>query len=196
MKILWKMEDLLLRSKCSIYHNILKNLTFQKAFVWIKGSRIWENFSFLLISMNNYYIVDYLIAALLWYSNTKPSFVIMFMNNSSILVFMLILFHVYANGLNTYFNMSCYYVRVSIQCIPFIMLCLASIGMDHVIIELCYRGKFYKGIIGKWPFYGHFSIIPLKNSHNKKNWEPQHTLLKIFKGTLRVLPLTAIQMHL
>ena len=40
LKILWKMEHLLLRSKCSIFHNILKNLTFQrhsKALVWSKG---------------------------------------------------------------------------------------------------------------------------------------------------------------
>ena len=41
LKILWKMEHLLLRSKCSIFHNILKeSLTFQrrpKVFVWSKG---------------------------------------------------------------------------------------------------------------------------------------------------------------
>ena len=40
LKILWKMEHLLLRSKCCIFHNILNNLTFQrhpKALVWIKG---------------------------------------------------------------------------------------------------------------------------------------------------------------
>ena len=40
LKILWKMEHLLLRSKCSIFHNIFKNLTFQrrpKVLVWSKG---------------------------------------------------------------------------------------------------------------------------------------------------------------
>ena len=41
LKILWKMEHLLLRSKCSIFHGILiKNLTFQrrqKALVRSKG---------------------------------------------------------------------------------------------------------------------------------------------------------------
>ena len=33
------------------------------------------------------------------------------------------------------------------QCSPVIMLCLGFIGMDHVISESCYKGKFYKGII-------------------------------------------------
>ena len=40
LKILWKMEHLLLRSKCSFLHNIFQNLTFQrrpKALVWSKG---------------------------------------------------------------------------------------------------------------------------------------------------------------
>ena len=40
LKILWKMEHLLPRSKSSIFHNILGNLTFQrrpKALVWSKG---------------------------------------------------------------------------------------------------------------------------------------------------------------
>ena len=40
LKILWKIEHLLLRSKCSNFHNILKNLTFQrrpKGLVWSKG---------------------------------------------------------------------------------------------------------------------------------------------------------------
>ena len=31
--------------------------------------------------------------------------------------------------------------------------------MDRVISEACYKGKFYKEIIGKWPFYGHLPII-------------------------------------
>ena len=26
--------------------------------------------------------------------------------------------------------------------------------------------QFYKGIIGKWPFYGHFAVIPLKFGKN------------------------------
>ena len=33
----WKKEHLLLRSKCSIFHNILKNLTFQKCLGGVKG---------------------------------------------------------------------------------------------------------------------------------------------------------------
>ena len=33
-------------------------------------------------------------------------------------------------------------------------------------------GQFYKGIIGKWPIYGHFPIIPLQ--FGKNIWEPQH----------------------
>ena len=40
MKLLWKMEHLLLRSKCSIFQSIFKNLIFQrrpKALVWSKG---------------------------------------------------------------------------------------------------------------------------------------------------------------
>ena len=40
------MEHLLLRSKCSIFHNIQKNLTFQrrpKALVWSKGLNLFEN---------------------------------------------------------------------------------------------------------------------------------------------------------
>ena len=40
------MEHLLLRSKCSIFHNILKNLTFQrrpKVFVWSKGLKGQQN---------------------------------------------------------------------------------------------------------------------------------------------------------
>ena len=39
LKILWKMEHLLLRSKCSIFRNIFQNLTFQRrpqALVWSK----------------------------------------------------------------------------------------------------------------------------------------------------------------
>ena len=40
---LWKMEHLLLRRKCSIFHNILENLTFQrhpKAPVELRVNRI------------------------------------------------------------------------------------------------------------------------------------------------------------
>ena len=40
MNILWKMEHSLLRSKCSIFHNILKYIVFQgrqKALSWSKG---------------------------------------------------------------------------------------------------------------------------------------------------------------
>ena len=29
------------------------------------------------------------------------------------------------------------------------------------ISERVIKGQFYKGIIGKWPFHGHFPIIPL-----------------------------------
>ena len=44
MKILWKMEHLLIRSKSSIFHNIFKSLTFQrcrKALVWSKGLSLY-----------------------------------------------------------------------------------------------------------------------------------------------------------
>ena len=50
--------------------------------------------------------------------------------------------------------------------------------MDCVISELCYKGiilqrnyrklPFYKGVIEKLPFYGHFPIIPLQNSMAKR----------------------------
>ena len=38
-----------------------------------------------------------------------------------------------------------------VQCSPFIKLCFVFLGMDHItcISELCYKGQFYKGIIGK-----------------------------------------------
>ena len=42
---------------------------------------------------------------------------------------------------------------------------------------MCYEGKkeqFYKAIIGKWPFYVYFPIIPLLNSIVKKICDPQH----------------------
>ena len=44
-----------------------------------------------------------------------------------------------------------------------ITLYLGSIGMDCVISDLCYKGKFYRGII-----HGHFSIIPLQNAMVKQ----------------------------
>ena len=37
-----------------------------------------------------------------------------------------------------------------------LVLCLGSIGMDHVICKPCCKEKFYKRIIGKCPFHGHF----------------------------------------
>ena len=46
--LLWKMEHLLLRSKCSNFHNILKNLTFQrspKGLVWSKGLKAHAHMS-------------------------------------------------------------------------------------------------------------------------------------------------------
>ena len=44
LKMLWKMEHLLL-SKCSIFHDIYQNLTFQwrpKALVWSKGLNVFS----------------------------------------------------------------------------------------------------------------------------------------------------------
>ena len=43
-----------------------------------------------------------------------------------------------------------------IQISPYIMLCLRSTTMNHVIKE-----QFYKGITGTSPCYGDFPIIPL-----------------------------------
>ena len=38
----------------------------------------------------------------------------------------------------------------NIQCSPFITLCFGSIGMDHVISELCYyKGKIFQMSYGK-----------------------------------------------
>ena len=41
----------------------------------------------------------------------------------------------------------------------------------------CYNVKFYKGIIIKWPFHGHFPIIPLYNSMVKKYGSHNMTVL-------------------
>ena len=55
-------------------------------------------------------------------------------------------------------TLDCFSVRPSsfkknIQCSPFITLCFGSIGMDHVISELCY----YKGTIFQMS-YGKMTI--------------------------------------
>ena len=50
--------------------------------------------------------------------------------------------------------------RVSdIQCSPFIMISLGSIGIDSVIGELCYKGIILQRNYRKMTSYGHFSII-------------------------------------
>ena len=36
-----------------------------------------------------------------------------------------------------------------LQCNPFITLYLGSNEMNSVVSELCYKGEFYKGVIGK-----------------------------------------------
>ena len=36
-KVLWEMEHLLQKSKCSIFHNIFKYMIFQRALLWSKG---------------------------------------------------------------------------------------------------------------------------------------------------------------
>ena len=54
LKILWKMEHLLQKSKYSIFHNIFKYMIFQrhqKVILWGKGLRvqcITEKYSFLI----------------------------------------------------------------------------------------------------------------------------------------------------
>ena len=40
-----------------------------------------------------------------------------------------------------------------------------TIQMECVIFELCYKGKFYKGIIGKWSFFYNSFV----NFSGKKN---------------------------
>ena len=37
-----------------------------------------------------------------------------------------------------------------------------KLGMDWVLSKLCIKGQFYKGILGKCPFYSYFLIIPCK----------------------------------
>ena len=46
-------------------------------------------------------------------------------------------------------NSSSWWGKLKVQCSPFIMPCLGSTKMDHVIREI---GQFYKGIIEKWSF--------------------------------------------
>ena len=73
-------------------------------------------------------------------------------------------------------------VKLSATALPqsFFNTMFGYIGMDHVISELCYKGKFYKGMIGKWQFmvifqYSETCVIgPLKNRQNKDlndKWE-------------------------
>ena len=40
-KIIWKMEHLFQKSKCSIFHNIFEYMMFQNALLWSKGLNIW-----------------------------------------------------------------------------------------------------------------------------------------------------------
>ena len=49
---------------------------------------------------------------------------------------------------------------VSLKYSPYITLCLGSIGMEQAISasESCYKGTVLQVIIGKGPFYRHFSI--------------------------------------
>ena len=51
------------------------------------------------------------------------------------------------------------------------MLYLGSIGMDKVICDCVIKGQFYRGIIGKWPFYGYNFFVKF---HGKNIWEPQY----------------------
>ena len=55
----------------------------------------------------------------------------------------------------------CKILFLHVQCSPLVLLYLGSIAMDRVISELFIKGQFYKGIIGKLPFHGHFPIIPV-----------------------------------
>ena len=48
-----------------------------------------------------------------------------------------------------------------LQCSPFITLYLGSIGMDHIERNRVIKGQFSKVIIGKFPFHGHFPVIPV-----------------------------------
>ena len=52
-------------------------------------------------------------------------------------------------------------IKGTLQCHPFIMLWLLSIGTDPVISDSCYKGAIFKGIIGKCPFHGPFPMISL-----------------------------------
>ena len=52
-------------------------------------------------------------------------------------------------------------VHIHVQCYPFITLCLGSIGMDHVIIELCYKGI----ILQKNYWNGHFPKVLFVKFH-------------------------------
>ena len=52
-------------------------------------------------------------------------------------------------------------IRLLVQCSPFIMLCLGSIGMDHVISEPCYKGAILQRKYRKMTI---FPKLPLYNS--------------------------------
>ena len=55
----------------------------------------------------------------------------------------------------------------TVQCSPFIVLCLGAIGMDRVISEQCYKWKILQSNYRKMTIHGHFPIIPLENSMEK-----------------------------
>ena len=56
----------------------------------------------------------------------------------------------------------------SVQCSPFIMIYLRSIGMDHVISELCYKGTILQRNYRKMTIPWSFSYNSFVKFHGKK----------------------------
>ena len=54
------------------------------------------------------------------------------------------------------------------------MLGLGSIGVDHVISELCYKRIILQRNYNKRTIAWSFSYDSFVKFHGKKNWEPQH----------------------
>ena len=62
----------------------------------------------------------------------------------------------------------------NVQCSPFIMLYLGSMGIDCVITESCYIGTFLQRKNRKMTIKWSFSYNSFVKFNGKKIWEPQH----------------------
>ena len=71
-------------------------------------------------------------------------------------------------------------VQAELQCSPFIMLCMGSMGMDCVIRESCYKGTISQRNY-LWSFY-YNSFVKF---HGKNIWEPQNDSVTEIHDILR-----------